>query len=471
MAGNIYAWSTTAANNASADSTINWAEGQLPGTVNDSGRAVMAVHAAELADNNATLTTGGTGAAYTVTSNLTPASLATGLRLRLKMNATNTGACTLNVTPNGGAAFGAKAIKVVGVGGEADPVAGVIQVNGHYNFNYDSGANSSAGAWVLLNSSVPDVSRMSGFRAGLSATASTSALTIALKTLSGNDPSTADPVYINFRSATGTTGTTSPLAVTAATSLVISAGSTLGVTSATAFRIWVVGFNDGGTFRLGAINCSTLASGIATVYPLLEGIASSTAEGGAGAADSAGVIYTGTAVSAKAMAVLGFLEWSFGGLTTAGTWTTTNLFLNQPYEPGATALPGRIVQVASTFSSNTAGTNVTTYTNSGFTQAITPQSSTNVIRSVACGVIVNSAGDGCMARLSRGTTANTNMFGNESAVNSTAAITSTFSLHGWDKPNTVGSTTYAAQFKSVLGGTATIGNNNFVSIEVQEIMG
>lgn len=31
----LYKWSTTPANNATADSSINWAEGQAPSSVND----------------------------------------------------------------------------------------------------------------------------------------------------------------------------------------------------------------------------------------------------------------------------------------------------------------------------------------------------------------------------------------------------------------------------------------------------
>jgi hypothetical protein len=38
----VYTWPTTAANNATADSTINWAEGMAPSAVNDSARAQMA---------------------------------------------------------------------------------------------------------------------------------------------------------------------------------------------------------------------------------------------------------------------------------------------------------------------------------------------------------------------------------------------------------------------------------------------
>lgn len=42
----LWQWSTTAANNATADPSINWQEGQAPSTVNDSARAMMAAIAA-----------------------------------------------------------------------------------------------------------------------------------------------------------------------------------------------------------------------------------------------------------------------------------------------------------------------------------------------------------------------------------------------------------------------------------------
>src|SRR5215813_2312513 len=105
MAGNIYTWSTTAATNASADADINWAEGQLPGTVNDSARAVMAGVAGFVKDNNATISTTGSANAYAATSSNTIAALATGLRFVFKASFGNTGAATLNLTPQGGAAF------------------------------------------------------------------------------------------------------------------------------------------------------------------------------------------------------------------------------------------------------------------------------------------------------------------------------------------------------------------------------
>jgi hypothetical protein len=55
-------WSQTAATNASADASINWAEGQAPSTVNDSARAMMAALAVWYAQvSSGTIVTGTVG--------------------------------------------------------------------------------------------------------------------------------------------------------------------------------------------------------------------------------------------------------------------------------------------------------------------------------------------------------------------------------------------------------------------------
>ena len=206
--------------------------------------------------------------------------------------------------------------------------------------------------------------------------------TIALKTAAGADPMPGDPIRIAFRNATAGTGDFSVLEITAATSVVISSGSTLGAANATAFRVWLVGFNDAGTFRLGVIKCA-LSDGI---YGLQDNVLeSSTAEGGAGAADSSGVIYTGTAVTTKAMRVLGYLEYT---LTTAGTWVTAPSLI-QLYSHGD-KLPGDTVQTrrATTSSevditSNIPADNTIPQNTEGvqvLTQAITPRSATSLMR-------------------------------------------------------------------------------------------
>ena len=69
MATGVASWSQTAATNSTADSAVNWAEGQAPSSVNDSGRGMMASVAKWRDDISGTITTGGTSTAYTATTN------------------------------------------------------------------------------------------------------------------------------------------------------------------------------------------------------------------------------------------------------------------------------------------------------------------------------------------------------------------------------------------------------------------
>lgn len=99
MALPFYNWSRTAASNATADSTVNWAEGMAPSAVNDSGRAMMASTAAFRDDIAGAITTGGTSTAYTVASYQEFDSLAhmSGQMIAFTPHATNGATVTLNV--------------------------------------------------------------------------------------------------------------------------------------------------------------------------------------------------------------------------------------------------------------------------------------------------------------------------------------------------------------------------------------
>lgn len=101
-AENVQAWSTTAANNASADANINWAEGQDPASVNNSARSMMAAITKWKNDTGGNLTAGGSANALTVTTGevLINAQLASGLRVCLKAASTNTSA-TVTFAPDG----------------------------------------------------------------------------------------------------------------------------------------------------------------------------------------------------------------------------------------------------------------------------------------------------------------------------------------------------------------------------------
>jgi microcystin-dependent protein len=95
----LYKWSVTAASNATADGTINWAEGQSPSSINDSARAMMAATAKYRDDIAGAIATGGSSTAYTVSSYQSFASLATMANqiIAFTPHTTNGATVTLNV--------------------------------------------------------------------------------------------------------------------------------------------------------------------------------------------------------------------------------------------------------------------------------------------------------------------------------------------------------------------------------------
>lgn len=143
--------------------------------------------------------------------------------------------------------------------------------------------------------------------ANITAAVGSSALTIALKTAAGADPAATSSLPIPFRHATLTNGAVAVRESVAATSLVISSGSTLGHTSGVAANIYVYALDTGSAVELAASS---------TFYGT-SFIGSTTAEGGAGAADSATTIYSTTSRSNVAMRLLAVLVST---QATAGTW-------------------------------------------------------------------------------------------------------------------------------------------------------
>lgn len=318
----------------------------------------------------------------------------------------------------------------------------------------------------------------------LSAVPAANALTITLAGAGGTALSATNKAQFSFRSVTAGAGTTEVVDATADLTLVLSSGSTAGATSGQPFRAWIVIFNDGGTLRLGAINCSTATA----IYPLADDIiASASAEGGAGAADSAGVIYAGAAVTAKAMRVLGYMEFS---LTTAGTWDEAPDKI-QLWQPGM-KLPGDTVQSVfnstgtlastatpipndNTIPQNTEGAEITTAT-------ITPTSTCNPVH-ISAGAVIGGSGAGTTAAIAVFADSGANALA-ASAVHIDGANTyRSISLVWVDTPSTAASRTYKLRYgvnsgTAYLncGGTASAANALFGGVErttlaVREIMG
>ena len=148
------------------------------------------------------------------------------------------------------------------------------------------------------------------------------ALTIALKNGAGSDCSAGSAARIAYRSTTNATGTYTLVSTTGALSTVISSGSTAGHTNADEGLIYVGVINNAGANEL----CwsSTLWN---------EGVViTTTAEGGAGAADSKTTIYSTTARTGVASRIIAVLRST---QTTAGTWAAapTVIAMGNPRRP------------------------------------------------------------------------------------------------------------------------------------------
>ena len=154
---------------------------------------------------------------------------------------------------------------------------------------------------------------------GMTATVGTNSLTVTLTDKGGSALSASNTVSIPFRSATLGSGVQVVRSVATSTSIVLSAGSTLGFVADEVGKIYVYAIDNAGTVEL-ALSKSPLfkASELITT----------TAEGGSGAADSSFVLYSTTARTDVACKCIGYLEIQTG--STAGNWssnpTTIHIF-------------------------------------------------------------------------------------------------------------------------------------------------
>ena len=218
-----------------------------------------------------------------------------------------------------------------------------------------SGAVGAAGGEVMVNGQ-------------LVVTAAAGALTVAVKTLAGADPSAGSPVVFRIPNASGTYDA---LSVTNPLSLVVPNGATLGVyTPGAAFRQWLVAFNNGGTVVLGIGRMSQEQSASQIITPLADSAAGRQAFNISTSADAGGFLFSTGAISNKPMRVLGYIEWGVGGLAAIGTWTTTNIRCVQLMGLGV-RLPGQLCaasQVTDTGQQSwTGGAPVSGISLSGFT--------------------------------------------------------------------------------------------------------
>jgi hypothetical protein len=148
----------------------------------------------------------------------------------------------------------------------------------------------------------------------ITASVGASALTIAIKTKAGNDPSASDPVLVRFRNSTLATGDYVIRSITSATSIVVSSGSTLGTTSAVQSQINVLVIDNAGTVELAVVNNAGYLNLAET------DLITTTAEGGAGGADSINTIYS---TASRASVPYRNVAYIVSTQATAGTWASS----------------------------------------------------------------------------------------------------------------------------------------------------
>ena len=297
------------------------------------------------------------------------------------------------------------------------------------------------------------------------------AVTFAVKTLAGGDPSAGDPVDFFFRSATAGNGGYVRRSVTAALSITIASTKTLGTANGTAFRLWLVAVDTGSGVALGVVNCRAASA----IVPLNEDqLISPTATPG----NSAGIIYTASGQTAKPFRKIGFASYE-SGLTTAGTWNVSPTRL-QLFGPGIKS-PGDVVQITETVDTTTRTTTSNSYTSSGVAVTLTPTSAANPMQLLLfAGTDNATASQTNFFDIERGATSLSGVLGTDSLANlakmNTNAGVMPFLIALTDDPHTNSALTYTLYWK-VTASTGTLGarngglNTQPTVLRVSEIMG
>jgi hypothetical protein len=144
---------------------------------------------------------------------------------------------------------------------------------------------------------------------GITCSTSSNALTINVKTASGGVPGVGSPVRVGFRSSSLASGLVSLVEIQSPLAMTISSGSTLGHTSGVDLFVYVYLINYNGVAELA----------VSGTFYTEASLVSTTAEGGAGAADSGSTIYSTTARTNVPIRLIGRLT---SNQATAGLWAT-----------------------------------------------------------------------------------------------------------------------------------------------------
>jgi hypothetical protein len=182
-------------------------------------------------------------------------------------------------------------------------------INGYAYYNTTSNTVRAyiGSAWINLQADPFSPNLIHNLSIAASVNVSTLTLTVAFKTAGGNDASASDPIVLCFRNATATTGSYSYVALTAAASIVVPSGTSIGTANAVASYLYLFAVNNGGA----------IVPGVSLSDSFDEGqLYSSTAVSGG---TSSTTLYTTAALITKAIRYVGRIRISEAA---AGTWAS-----------------------------------------------------------------------------------------------------------------------------------------------------
>lgn len=217
-------------------------------------------------------------------------------------------------------------------------VGGTTNLNGDVNI----GGNVTATGDIIGNG-IKLTSLAPGHRNGtIDAVIATNAITITYETMASATPSTTDPVSVARRHPTITNGNQTVVNLTAATTLTIPSGATLGCAASEAVRIHIALIRNAGSSL--ELACWTAAVGTSTGVKTFNPSELVTTVAIGTGSDSAQTVYSTTQRTSQPLVYIGYIEATSTG--TAGVWSSVDKIVN--WEPGV-PLPGDVVQEAFTY--------------------------------------------------------------------------------------------------------------------------
>jgi hypothetical protein len=302
-----------------------------------------------------------------------------------------------------------------------------------------SSVGLSVGAASLANSALASIEQP--INLSLSVSVAGNQLAISALTAAGGTPSSTSPILAAFRSQTQNSGAPIFASIQTSPSFTIGTGNSMGCTTAVLCRLWVeliCQTESAGvctSVLLGASVQSGVVSGGNVCSSLLESILQTTGSGTSGGS-TLGTIYTSvSAISGKAIKIIGFVEATWVSGTGWSVASTNYLHL---LSPGGKK-PCDMVQMVS-------GTG---------SQSIVPSSAVDLVRVEATIPSAGTATTPVTALLRRGTASGTPIGANVN-FSTSPSITVTnypFYLHVVDNPATASSQQYSVSFTGMGSST------------------